>query len=77
LLCGDGDHPVHDLGVQHLGDEACADALAPVQAEFDRLMKDKAYLETVMKNGADQAGYMAARTMSKVRRKIGFVELGK
>ena len=57
--------------------EACADALAPVQAEFDRLMKDKAYLETVMKNGSDMANYMAARTMSKVRRKIGFVELGR
>lgn len=55
--------------------EACADALAPVQSEFDRLMKDKAYLETIMKNGAEQAYYMASRTMSKVRRKIGFVEL--
>ena len=55
--------------------EACADALAPVQAEFARLTADKAYLETVMKNGAEAAAHDAARTMSKVRRKIGFTDL--
>ena len=53
--------------------EACADALAPVRDEFARLMADKAHLETVMKNGADEAAYYARKTMSKVRRKIGFV----
>lgn len=54
--------------------EACADALAPVQAEFARLMADKAYLESVMIKGADDAARAAARTMSKVRRKIGFTD---
>ena len=53
--------------------EVTADALAPVQAEFNRLMGDKAYLESVMKSGAEQAGYYARKTLSKVRRKIGFV----
>ena len=53
--------------------EVTADALAPVQAEFARLMNDKAYLENVMKSGAEQAGYYARKTLSKVRRKIGFV----
>ena len=53
--------------------EACADGLAPVRAEFDRLMADKAFLENVMKNGAEEAAYYARKTMSKVRRKIGFV----
>ena len=53
--------------------EACADGLAPVRAEFDRLMADKAFLESVMKNGAEEAAYYARKTMSKVRRKIGFV----
>ena len=53
--------------------EACADALAPVRDEFARLMADKAHLESVMKNGADEAAYYARKTMSKVRRKIGFV----
>ncbi len=55
--------------------EACADALAPVQAEFSRLMADKAYLEGVMRAGAESAARAAARTMSKVRRRFGFVDL--
>ena len=55
--------------------EACADALAPVQSEFARLAADKAYLEDVMAKGAEAAARDAARTMSKVRRKLGFIEL--
>ena len=53
--------------------EACADGLAPVREEFSKLIADKAYLEEVMKAGADDARRYAMRTMSKVRRKIGFV----
>ena len=55
--------------------EACADALAPVREEFNRLIADKAYLETVMAQGAEAAYRCARRTMSKVRRKLGFTEL--
>ena len=55
--------------------EACADGLAPVREEFNRLIADKAYLEEVMKAGAQDAFTHARRTMSKVRRKIGFVNL--
>ncbi len=53
--------------------EACADGLAPVREEFNRLMADKAHLEAVMKAGAEEASYYARRILSKVRRKIGFV----
>jgi len=53
--------------------EACADGLAPVRENFSRLMSDKAYLETVMKNGADKAHNVAYKMMAKVKRKIGFV----
>ena len=38
-------------------------------------MQDKAYLEEVMKQGANDAYRHARKTMSKVRRKIGFTEL--
>ncbi len=55
--------------------EACATALRPVQEEFKRLMADKAYLEEVMKKGADAARYYARKTLSKVQRKLGFVGL--
>ncbi len=53
--------------------ETCADALAPVQSKFNELLSDKAYLETVMKNGAEQASYFARKTLTKVKKKIGFV----
>ena len=53
--------------------EACADGLAPVRDEFARLIADKAYLEEVMRRGAEEASVYARRTMSKVKRKIGFV----
>ena len=55
--------------------EACADGLAPVREEFARLMADKAYLEEVMKNGAAEAAYYARKTLSKVKRKVGFTTL--
>ncbi len=53
--------------------EVCADGLASVRDEFNRLIKDKAHLESIMKAGADEAAYYARKTLSKVRRKIGFV----
>ena len=54
--------------------EACADALAPVRSRFTELMADKAYLESVAKEGAARASYLARKTLSKVYRKVGFVE---
>ncbi|MBO4980029.1 MAG: tryptophan--tRNA ligase [Clostridia bacterium] len=53
--------------------EACADALAPVQQRFRQILADKSYLEEVMKKGADEASYYARKTISKVKRKVGFV----
>ena len=52
--------------------EAVADALAPIQAEKARLLADKAYLQSVMKSGAETAFRMARKTLSKVYRKVGF-----
>ena len=55
--------------------ETVADCLAPLREKFDALMKDKAYLEQVMKNGAERASYIARKTISKVHKKIGYVGL--
>ena len=54
--------------------EAVADALAPVQEEYARLIADKKYLESVMAEGARTAAHDAIRTLSKVRRKVGFTD---
>ena len=53
--------------------EACADSLAPVHAEFDRLIGDKAYLEQVMRENAQRASSLANRTLFKVYKKVGFI----
>ena len=53
--------------------EACADALSGVQARYNELLSDKAYLETIMKNGAEQASYFARKPLTKVKKKVGFV----
>ncbi len=55
--------------------EAVADGLAPLQKRFAELTSDKTYLEQVMKNGSERAGRLAGRTLSKVQRKLGFVQL--
>lgn len=53
--------------------ETVADSLAPVQAKFNELMSDKAYLESIMKNGAEEAARRSLKTMRKVYKKLGFV----
>ena len=52
--------------------ETCADCLEPVRQKYALLVKDKAYIEGIMKNGAEKAQYLARRTLSKVYRKVGF-----
>lgn len=56
--------------------EVCADYLAPVREKFNALMADKAYLESVMKSGSEEAAYYARKTLSKVYRKVGFTQIG-
>ena len=49
-------------------------ALEPVQARYGELIRDKAYLESVLKAGAAAAQKLAYKTLGKVYRKAGFVE---
>ena len=53
--------------------EAVVELMRPIREESERIMKDKAYLESVYKEGAAHAQYLANKTLSKVYRKIGFV----
>ncbi len=55
--------------------EAVADRLAPLQAEQAKLLADKAYLDGVLKKGADSAARTADRTLAKVYKKIGFYQI--
>ncbi len=51
--------------------DAVIAALEPIQKRYDEISADKAYLESVMISGAERAGKLAARTMQKVRRRVG------
>ncbi len=53
--------------------EAVVEALRPIREEYDRLINDKGYLLSVYREGSERAARLAARTLSKVQRKLGFV----
>jgi tryptophanyl-tRNA synthetase len=53
--------------------EAVVECLRPIREEAERILKDKAYLESVYKNGAEKASYVANKTLRKVYKKVGFV----
>ena len=55
--------------------EAVVETLRPIREEAERLMKDKAYLEDVLRDGAERAAHTANRTLRKVYKKIGFVQI--
>jgi len=53
--------------------EAVAAELAPVRKRFEELSKDKAYVEEVYQKGAEMAARIAAKTLRKVYKKVGFI----
>ena len=54
--------------------DAVVATLDPVRIRYDELIKDKGELTRILKAGAEQAQATAFRTLSKVHRKVGFVE---
>lgn len=53
--------------------EAIVNELAPIQDKVKELLKDKKKLETIYKDGASKASYIANKTLRKVQKKIGFI----
>ena len=53
--------------------DAVVEHLRPIREETTRLLKDKAYLESVYRDGAQKAGYVAEKTLRKVYKKVGFL----
>lgn len=54
--------------------ESVADLLRPLQARHAELMKDKAYVDSIIKANAEKANYFANKTLRKVQKKVGFPE---
>ena len=53
--------------------ESVVELLRPIREETERLLADKAYLESVYRAGAEKAARVADRTLSKVYKKVGFL----
>ncbi len=54
--------------------EAVADVLTPIQENVKKLSEDKAYIDGIIKENAEKANYYANKTLSKVKKKVGFPE---
>lgn len=54
--------------------EAVSDHLEPVRSEFSRLINDKAYLKECYIDGAQRAERITQKILTKVYRKVGFVD---
>ncbi|MGI5852368.1 MAG: tryptophan--tRNA ligase, partial [Caldicoprobacterales bacterium] len=53
--------------------QTVAETLRPIQEKHDQLMSDKAYLDNIMKDGAQRAEGLSYRTLRKVYKKLGLV----
>ena len=53
--------------------EAVCEHLIPIQNRYDDLMKNRDYLESIYKKGAEAAYSLSRRTLTKVKKKVGFV----
>ncbi len=56
--------------------EAVIELFRPIREESERLIADKAYLESIYKDGAERASYIAEKTLRKVYKKVGFLPRG-
>ena len=57
--------------------EAVVETLRPIREEAQKIMKDKAYLEGLCRQGAERASYIANKTLRKVYKKVGLVPLAR
>ena len=53
--------------------EAVVEELRPIREKYDSIIKDKAALEALYREGAEKAGYIARKTLAKAMKKVGFV----
>ncbi|MFH1049782.1 MAG: tryptophan--tRNA ligase [bacterium] len=54
--------------------DAVAQYINPIRTRFEKISKDKAYLEKVLSEGAEKAHRTALKTLRKVYKKIGLIQ---
>ena len=55
--------------------ELTIDTLKPIQNEYEKIMGDKSFLDSILENGRIKANKIAAKTLRKVYKKIGFLPI--
>ena len=68
---GEKPNPEYDLA-DWVG-EAVVELVRPIREKTEQLLSDKSYLESIYKEGAERASYLANKTLRKVYKKVGFV----
>jgi tryptophanyl-tRNA synthetase len=54
--------------------DAMVEYLSPIRDKYEDLLKNKDFLNSIIKSGAEKATYQANKTLRKVYKKVGFVE---
>lgn len=54
--------------------ESVASILKPIQEKQADLLKNKDYVDSIIKTNAEEANYIAMKTLRKVQKKVGFPE---
>ena len=54
--------------------ESVISVLKPLQDRYQELLKDKDYIDKIVKENAEKADYFANKTLRKVKKKVGFTE---
>ena len=55
--------------------ELTINTLKPIQNEYDKIMGDRSFLNSILENGRTKANKIAAKTLRKVYKKIGFLPI--
>lgn len=56
--------------------QSVVEMLVPIQQKFNEFSADKDFLNSILKENAEKAAYMARKTLSKVQRKVGLLPRG-
>ncbi|HBI61056.1 MAG TPA: tryptophan--tRNA ligase, partial [Lachnospiraceae bacterium] len=54
--------------------EAVISVLKPLQEEYNRLLKEKDYIDSIILENDEKAAYFANKTLRKVKKKLGLTE---
>lgn len=55
--------------------ESIVSVLKPMQDEYERLLKEKDYIDGIIKANDEKAAYFANKTLRKVKKKLGLTEM--